>query len=326
MNKRPEVSVVIITYNHEKYIAQALDSVLMQKTAFKYEIIIGEDESDDKTRKIVLNYKNKYPDKITVLLNSRKDVIFIDGKPSGRHNFIKSLRKAEGKYISLLEGDDYWIDKNKLQKQYDFLENNSDYAICSHTAEFVDESGKSLKRYWKPPLEKEYYTKEDLFLYCNFIATASVMFVNNLFEDFPEWFKNFKVGDWPLHILNASYGKIKFMDEVMSAYRIHPGGIASMTDMIKQFQSRLVMYELFKKNSEKKYYPFINKAMSLIYYNIACEYEDVDNKKMAIKYVFKDIFKFYDEKKVFLLKIKLLLRVNFPTIYKMLKKKLKRQI
>ncbi len=323
MKNRPEVSVVLITYNHEKYIAQALDSVLVQETDFEYEIIIGEDESEDKTREIVLSYKNKYPEKISVILNSRRDVIYIDGKPSGRFNLMNTLRNAGGKYISLLEGDDYWTDKNKLQKQYDFLKNNSDYVICAHTAEFVDESGKSLERYWKPPLDKEYYTKEDLFLYCNFIATASVLFVNNLFEDFPEWFENFKVGDWSLHVINASYGKIKFMDEVMSAYRIHPGGIASMTDLIKQFQSRLEMYKLFKEKSEKKYYPFINKAVSLIYYNIACEYEDRNNRKMAIKYVLKDIFKFYDEKRVFVLKIKLLLRVNFPKIYKMLKKKLK---
>lgn len=318
LKKKPDVSVVITTYNHEKFIAQAIDSVLMQEVNFNFEIIIGEDESEDNTRKIVMAYKNRNPE-IRLFLRSRKDVIYINNEPTGRYNFIRNLQAAKGKYIALLEGDDYWVDKKKLQKQYDFLENNKNYTVCFHIAEIVDVTGKLSNKYWQPLDNKAYYTKEDLFLRCNFIPTASVMFVNRLFNYFPDWFYSFNVADWPLHILNSSYGKIKFIDEVMSAYRVHPSGISSSKSGMQLFHLRLEMYDSFKEIFGKKYYYPINKAVSLVYYKLACLYEEKKDKKNALKYVLKNIFWFYYDLNVFKLKLKLLLRIVFPHIYKKLK-------
>ena len=125
------------TYNHEKFISQAIDSVLMQKADFDYELLIGEDDSEDQTRDIVKNFAGKYPDKIRLFLNDRKNVIYINGRPTGRWNFINLLKHARGEYVALLDGDDYWTDPLKLQKQIAFLENHLDYFLCIHPCEFL---------------------------------------------------------------------------------------------------------------------------------------------------------------------------------------------
>jgi len=125
----PLVSICCITYNHRDYIKRALDGFIMQKTDFNYEICLGEDESDDGTREQCQDYAEQYPDKIRLFLRSREDVIKLDGRATGRYNFIATLNECRGKYIAICEGDDYWTDPNKLQKQVDFLEANPDYSV-----------------------------------------------------------------------------------------------------------------------------------------------------------------------------------------------------
>lgn len=126
----PVVSVCMITYNHEAFISQSIEGVLMQKTNFAFELIIGEDCSTDKTREICFKYKEKYPQKITLLLP--------ESNLGMTKNFISSLNVAAGKYIALCEGDDYWTDPYKLQKQVDFLESNSEYSCCFHRYDILD--------------------------------------------------------------------------------------------------------------------------------------------------------------------------------------------
>src|SRR5690606_1387456 len=113
----PVVSGCVQTYQQVKYISKCLDSILAQRTDFPFEIVLGEDESNDGTREICKAYQEKYPEKIRLFLRRRQDVIFIDGKPTGRYNMLENLRMARGKYIALCEGDDYWIDTEKLSKQ-----------------------------------------------------------------------------------------------------------------------------------------------------------------------------------------------------------------
>ena len=119
----PLVSICVQTYQHAPYIAECLEGLLKQKTTFPYEIILGEDESNDGTRDICKAYAKKYPEIIRLFLRRREDVIYINGNATGRYNFIQNLRTARGKYIALCEGDDYWTDPLKLQKQVIFLEN-----------------------------------------------------------------------------------------------------------------------------------------------------------------------------------------------------------
>lgn len=198
----PKVSVCIQTYQHSHFISQCLDGVLMQITDFNFEILLGEDDSSDCTREICLNYAKKYPEKIKLFLHHRENVISINGKPTGRFNLFYNFHKARGKYIALCEGDDYWTDKYKLQKQVDFLEANGDYVICFHNSFILEDSGELILSKLKSYKEEQTYTIEDLAEY-NFIHTASVVFRNGLIEKYPSWFFLSPAGDYPLYMLNA---------------------------------------------------------------------------------------------------------------------------
>lgn len=127
------LSICVITYGHEAFIRHALDSILMQKVDFKYEVIVGEDCSPDETRKILKCYESEYPNFFKM--------IYRDSNLGGRLNAYDLYLRSKGKYIAVLEGDDFWIDENKLQKQIDFLENNSEYIATAHRVKVVDEYG-----------------------------------------------------------------------------------------------------------------------------------------------------------------------------------------
>jgi glycosyltransferase involved in cell wall biosynthesis len=219
-----KVSVCLQTYNHAPYIARALDSVLMQETDFEFEIIVGEDESSDGTRELCIDYARRHPHRIRLFLRSREDVIYLDGRPTGRFNFIQNLNAARGQYIALLDGDDYWTDPHKLQKQTAFLDSHPAYALCFHAADEIDERGERIRTLY-PPGRQATYTLRDL-LRGNFIPALSVLFRNDpAFHPPPEWLRQTRYADWPLHILNATRGKIGYLDEVMGVYRRHGGGI-----------------------------------------------------------------------------------------------------
>src|SRR5213593_3247277 len=123
-----KVSVVMTTYNHEKFIARAIDGVLMQQTDFAYEIIIGEDCSSDKTRSIVIDFHKKHLDKIHLILPAE------NLGNDGNSILVQGLQAAHGEYVALLDGDDYWTSASKLQKQVKFLEDHHQCSICFHNA------------------------------------------------------------------------------------------------------------------------------------------------------------------------------------------------
>lgn len=143
----PLVSICVITYNHKDYIKDCLNGILMQQCNFDYEILLGDDDSNDGTREICIEYAKKFPEKFRLFLHHRENNIKINGKPTGRFNIMYNFYKARGKYIALCEGDDYWTDPLKLQKQVDFLEANDDYVLTTHWNRVVYESEKGpLKR------------------------------------------------------------------------------------------------------------------------------------------------------------------------------------
>lgn len=215
-----KASVALITYNHAPYIAQAIESVLMQQTRFDFELLIGEDESSDGTREIVREYQAKYPDKIRLLLGSRKDVLHIRGRPTGRRNLVNSLERARGQYVALLEGDDYWTSPLKLQKQVEFLENNPDCALCFHNVQILDEIDPKHRGLHHANPMRNRYVFDDL-MDGNFLATCSVVYRSGLFGRFPDWYFESPAGDWPLHVLNTRHGNIGYLPEVMAVYRKH---------------------------------------------------------------------------------------------------------
>src|SRR5690554_6846745 len=171
---KPIVSVCVQTYNHEKYIKECLEGILMQQTTFPFEIILGEDESSDGTREICKAYAEKYPDIIRLFLRSRKDVIYVNKRPTGRFNLLENLKVTKGKYVAICEGDDYWTDPLKLQKQVDFLEGNSEYSMCFHNAKFLYQGENHLNRPFRDIETREYSGQEILRVWT--IPTASVVF------------------------------------------------------------------------------------------------------------------------------------------------------
>lgn len=212
-----KIMVVIPTYNQEKYIGQAIESVLMQKTKYDFKITVADDCSTDNTQKVIQKYVDKYKDIIIPRYN-KVNLGFMD-------NHIESLSSFEAEYVSLLDGDDYWIDENKLQKQVEFLEEHKDYNIAGHRTEVFYENGKIEDVIW-PNKYKETSDFKDL-IEGNFIPANSAVYrwqfnEKKLKTIFP---KNIVPSDYYMHLLHAKTGKIKMFSDVMSRYRRHDEAI-----------------------------------------------------------------------------------------------------
>ncbi|HEX9927582.1 MAG TPA: glycosyltransferase, partial [Pyrinomonadaceae bacterium] len=133
---KPKVAVFMVAYNHARYIAQAIEGVLMQETDFPFKLFIGEDCSTDETRNICLSFKEKYPNKINLILNEKN----LGGAPNALN--VYKVCFEYGDYVAMCEGDDYWTDSRKLQRQIDFLEANPDFSVCFHPVKIIyEESG-----------------------------------------------------------------------------------------------------------------------------------------------------------------------------------------
>jgi glycosyltransferase involved in cell wall biosynthesis len=251
-------SVLMVTYNHERYIAQALSSVLAQRVDFDYEIIVAEDCSTDDTRAIVMDFQRRNPNRIITLLRERN--------LGGHSNFRGALAACSGEYVALLEGDDYWTHKDKLQLQVDFLDAHPDHAVCSTRAEFVDEAAGSGSV--NPVVSAGSYTIADLFD-TNFVATCTVMYRRGSIGALPDFLFKLKMGDWPLHILAARSGKIRLLDEVTSVYRIHPGSAWSSLSPGDQMLATTKMLRAMDRHLGFKYTDAIRPAVARRYLDLA---------------------------------------------------------
>lgn len=213
------MSICIITYNHEKYIRDSLESVLMQKINFPIEIVIGEDSSTDNTRKICEEYKNKFPE-IIILRSAAKNMGVMS-------NLTSTLKVCRGKYIAICEGDDYWTDPYKLQKQVNFLEKNSDYSMCFHNSIIKNEHIKANDSFFCDDGLQETIHTTDLIRKFS-IPTASMVFRRSALE-IPTWLKLIYNGDYAISLLLSLKGKIKYLNDVMSVYRKNAGGLNART-------------------------------------------------------------------------------------------------
>ena len=246
-NNKKMVAVYMITYNHENYIEKAVRTVMMQNTDFSYKLYIGDDCSSDKTSEICQKLKNEFPDKIHLVINEKN---LGATKNAG---IIYNLCFNNGaKYVAMLEGDDYWTDPLKLQKQVDFLEANEDFAICFHNVEEVDLEGNVLeKRLVQSSEVEKTFTIEDL-AKNNIIHTVTVVFRNNV-NALPEFLRYSPMGDYPLHMINATFGKIKYFPEKMAAYRVGAGLWSSQTinnQILNTIVGLKLMITYFSSNKE----------------------------------------------------------------------------
>jgi glycosyltransferase involved in cell wall biosynthesis len=227
----PLVSICCITYNHVSYIMEAIDSFLMQETTFPFEILIHDDASTDGTTDIIIDYANKYPDIIRTIIQtenqySKGGLIY--------PRFV--FPKARGKYIALCEGDDYWTDKTKLQKQVNFLENNPDYVITYTDSQPFDESGKLKINFGGATRD----LSADELQKSTPIYTLTTCF-RNIIKEIPQDLMSARFGDCIIWSLLGAHGRGKYLSDIEpAAYRVHDGGIFSKKTIKRKYEMAVI--------------------------------------------------------------------------------------
>lgn len=209
-----------LAYNHEKYIGKTLEGFVNQRTSYRYKVIVHDDASTDGTAAIIKEYADKYPETIVPVFQKENQY--------SRHvnifeSFIKPL--LEGKYIAACEGDDYWCDPEKLQRQIDFMESHPDFSACVHNTEKITEDGSPTGKFYnKSQVDHELPADETIRYSSHFIHLNSVVYRREYRENKPAEFSMPKVGDSPLIIYLATVGRIWYMAPVMSKYRVFSSG------------------------------------------------------------------------------------------------------
>lgn len=243
----PLVSISIITFQHVNYLKNCLEGLLKQETNFNFEIVLGEDGSTDGTREISVEYAKKFPEIIRLFLHDRKNNISINGHKTGRFNFIYNLSKTRGKYIALCDGDDYWLDKNKLQRQVDFMESNPSYVIHHTLCKELYKDQLSSKQNFKFKKEAQF---SDL-IKNNFIVNSSVLYRKAALPNIlPDWFTKVYVGDWPLFlILTRDGGKIYYDETRSVVYRKNVGIYKNYKDHLLNLKKILELKNFLLKDA-----------------------------------------------------------------------------
>jgi glycosyltransferase involved in cell wall biosynthesis len=235
----PLLSCCLITYNHEKFISQAIDGMLKQETDFPFEIIIHDDASTDGTVEIIRKYADKYPHIIRTILQK-------ENQYSQKKNIMAiPIKEARGQYIASLEGDDYWIDPLKLQKQVDFLEKNSEYVCCYHNSIVVNDNDEMIKEVFIGAPKD--YSRSEMLATSTDITTHSVVFRNVI--EYPDDLKEIPFGDMARWHLMGFHGKAKYLDNVeKAAYRVHDNGVWSKLDNYSKFDKTILSKLMLRNN------------------------------------------------------------------------------
>ncbi|WP_303312083.1 glycosyltransferase [Hymenobacter sp. BT730] len=277
----PLVSVMVVTYNHEKYVAQALDSILAQNVNFSIEIVIADDCSIDQTPTILTDYLQKHPEVIRLLSN--------DTNLGVSRNFERAMKASHGKYVAIIEGDDYWTSMHKLQKQVDFMEANPEFTMCFHNAEVVYENDPARQAHLMNQNEKPEYSLNDITSGW-FIATASVMYRNGVLPTLPSWVHKSVVVDLPLFALLATKGRIGYLSDLMSVYRVHSNGV-TRSGKQEQFLLRLgKMCQYLDEELQQKYHRNLTLKQSDNYNILAGIMAGNKQYKKARNYFVKSLY------------------------------------
>lgn len=262
----------MVTYNHEKYIADALNSIIEQQTQFNFEVIIGEDCSIDKTKQIIEGFCKKYPGRFSPIYHPKNMGV--------KFNIESVLRACKGKYIAILEGDDYWSSPEKLQEQVDFLENNTDYTSCFHNVKIIHDINSDKKYDFCKFKSNQSFSFSDL-LYSNFIPTCSIVFRNSITEEFLLKLRNIMAGDWYLHLYNSELGNTYYINKFMAVYRAHANGQWAGLSQTEAAKFKINALFDIDRAFEFKYTNKIRENVFKIYENKPLGYKDL------IKYYYK---------------------------------------
>lgn len=276
MNEQIGVSIICNTYNHGSYIRDALESFVMQKTDFQFEVLVHDDASTDNTAEVVREYEEKYPNLI-------KPIYQTVNQHSQKVNINKNfqLPRIKGKYVALCEGDDYWTDPLKLQKQYDFMENHPEYSLCACSVAWLNmETGKQFSQ-CTTTVDRDISIEEIIEEKKGRIFQTASMFIKaDVFSERPQWLYSFPIGDTSMAMHAALNGKIRMMAEEMAVYRNM--AVGSWTARMRNSDHRNKMYngiiegmKHFNEATDYQYDAVVSHRILVIKYNMAKKNRDL---------------------------------------------------
>ena len=276
-NELPLVSIQCLVYNHEPYLRQCLDGFVMQKTNFKFEAIVHDDLSTDGSAAIIREYAEKYPDIIKPIFETENQYSKHDG------SLDRIMHEAcKGKYIALCEGDDYWIDPLKLQKQVDFMEANLDYSLCFHNAFYLMYESRKVCIFVDKYCSDTDISVRDAIL--NWTApTASMLYRSKLFQEFPNELTRIYSGDYSLFLILFARGKVRYIDQIMSVYRRVGTGITSTVDMKFAYSEHIRFLESYNLFTKGRYNGIITER--ILFLKDLITYIDIRNNHKYHKLV-----------------------------------------
>lgn len=302
-NNNVVVSIDTLSYNHDKYISQCLDGLLKQRTNFAFEILVCDDASTDDTAKLIHEYEEKYPN-IVVPLYQIENKYSKGIKMSATYQFPR----AKGKYIAICEGDDYWIDENKLQMQVDFLENNPEYGMCYSKAKQYNQS---MQKFNKKSIGADFDGFEDLLKNGNRIPTLTTVYRKDLLDKYEKEIqpsnKGWLMGDYPMWLYFSHESKVKFFDKVTAVYRVLENSASHSVDIEKQLEFSSSYYNISKYFAELYNFEIPEFEKEKILFDIYFEYF-----KMSGKTIFLDRMRgVYDISNISTLKYKMIYMLSF---------------
>jgi glycosyltransferase involved in cell wall biosynthesis len=258
------VSVSVTTYNHAPYITQAVESVLAQEVDFPVEIIIGDDCSTDGTREILRDLQLRHPGRIRLVLPERN---LGDG---GLPMFMRTLEGVRGRYVAMLDGDDYWTAPGKLRTQVSYLEEHPDCSMCFHEVLEVTDDGSRPPRLRNPEPLPERLTLRDALGSC-FVGACAPMFRREILDPLPAWYAQMPFGDWPLYIIAAERGYLGYIPQPMGVYRLHGDGAWAGLDRRVQLERLVEFYRRLDAATEHRHAAGVRPALARCYYKLALE-------------------------------------------------------
>ena len=311
------ITVIVMTYNQKDYIRESLDSILRQKTNVDFNVLIHDDCSSDGTSEIINEYKKQYLDKIKVI-HQKERTFPVVGFNGMLYTYVAPI--IESDYIAYCDGDDYWCDDEKLQKQYDFMSSHPEYSMCFHSA-YQLRPNNDMSSKWFIAREGDIDISDlinDKPGIC--IATSSIFLKTNVFKDFSDWRKAYPVEDVPMYITAAMQGKIHRLKDIMCVYRQF--AVGSWSAQNKGNNERIIRHMtdikaatlLFDEQTNQKYHNLVVKQIESCDFRIAYINKD-------LKTIFSKANKRFVKRLKFKERFSLKLQYRAPSLYNLLKKK-----
>ena len=271
-----KVTVILTTYNHERFIAQAIDSVLMQETDFPVDLVILEDCSTDRTREIVTAYQQAHPGRIRLVLS--------ETNRCDNAAFMNAVAATSSLFVALLDGDDFWTSKAKLQSQVEYLEQHPECALCFHNVDLVYDDGVRAPQPARPADHKEISALDDLLESC-FVTTCSAVLRRRWIADLPPWYVDDQCADWSLFVLAAQHGHLGYLNEVLAVYRQHQGGFWTGKGRVAQLERVIQFYRLLTGRLPARYGARIRTLLARQCHELALEHQRAGRHDPAMRWL-----------------------------------------